>query len=102
MTVRPAADYVVGIVAGAFLGIGWYAFLYATGYFYLLNHPAAPANWLEELTDLTADIKANKDQVTPHQRAEVSDYRRRGQSRIDFIIAENSMAFHAPRGSCPS
>lgn len=56
-----------------------------------LTIPRPRANWLDELIDLTADIKANKDKVTRHQTAEVRDYRRRGQSRIDFIIAENSL-----------
>ena len=52
---------------------------------------------LDALMDLIADIKANKDKVTPEQLATARDYQRRGQFMIDFIMSENSMGFHAPQ-----
>jgi nitrite reductase (cytochrome c-552) len=52
---------------------------------------------LDALMDLIADIKANKDKVTPEQLAQARDCQRRGQFMIDFIMSENSMGFHAPQ-----
>jgi hypothetical protein len=71
VTVRLAgARVVVGILAGTLLGIGSYPFLYAKGYFYLPNHPAARVNWLDAFMDHIAGVKANKEKVMPHPLAE--------------------------------
>ena len=33
------------------------------------------------------------------QLAQARDYQRKGQFRIDFVMSENSMGFHAPQQS---
>jgi cytochrome c nitrite reductase small subunit len=39
-----AVTILLGALAGLFLGLGAYTFLYAKGYSYLTNNPAACAN----------------------------------------------------------
>ena len=49
--------------------------------------------------DLIADLKASQDKVTPEQLAEAPGLPAPRQFMIDFIMSENSMGFHAPRGA---
>ena len=64
---------VLGILLGAFIGVGSYAFIYAKGYSYLLNDPAACANCHSMRTQYDAWIKSShhsaatcNDCHTPH------------------------------------
>ena len=63
----------LGIAVGALLGVGGYAFLYAKGYSYLLNDPAACSNCHSMRTQYDAWIKSShhsaatcNDCHTPH------------------------------------
>jgi len=77
LSVRLSSVYVLlGILAGALLGVGSYAFLYAKGYSYLLNDPAACANCHAMRTQYDAWIKSShhsaatcNDCHTPHNLA---------------------------------
>ncbi len=70
----PAAPMIaLGILAGALLGLGSYAFIYAKGYSYLMNDPAACANCHAMRTQYDAWIKSShhsaatcNDCHTPH------------------------------------
>ncbi len=64
---------VLGVIAGALVGVGSYAFLYARGYSYLLNDPAACSNCHSMRTQYDAWIKSShhsaatcNDCHTPH------------------------------------
>jgi len=70
------AFLILGILAGALVGLGSYAFLYAKGYSYLLNNPAACANCHSMRTQYDAWIKSShhsaatcNDCHTPHNLA---------------------------------
>ena len=55
---------------------------------------------IDALVALIADLKAAKDQNRTDKQIEVArDLQRKAQFRIDFVEAENSMGFHAPRES---
>ncbi len=67
---------VLSVLAGTFFGVGLYAFLYAKGYSYLLNNPAACANCHAMRTQYEAWIKSSHHSVatcndchTPHNLA---------------------------------
>jgi cytochrome c nitrite reductase small subunit len=66
----------LGILAGTLFGLGTYAFVYAKGYSYLLNNPAACANCHAMRTQYDAWIKSShhsaatcNDCHTPHNLA---------------------------------
>jgi len=70
------AFLVLGILGGALVGLGTYSFLYARGYSYLLNDPAACANCHAMRTQYDAWIKSShhsaatcNDCHTPHNLA---------------------------------
>jgi cytochrome c nitrite reductase small subunit len=50
---------VLGVLAGGLLGVGAYAFLYARGYSYLLDNPAACANCHAMRTQYDAWVKSS-------------------------------------------
>jgi cytochrome c nitrite reductase small subunit len=67
------AKIALGMLLGAVLGLGGYAFVYAKGYSYLLNNPAACANCHAMRTQYDAWIKSShhsaaacNDCHTPH------------------------------------
>jgi cytochrome c nitrite reductase small subunit len=76
--VKPATAplLALGILLGALIGVGSYAFIYAKGYSYLLNDPAACANCHAMRTQYDAWIKSShysaatcNDCHTPHNLA---------------------------------
>jgi nitrite reductase (cytochrome c-552) len=50
------------------------------------------------VTDLIDALKIAKDQGTPAARLKAAQtFHRKAQWRLDFVMAENSMGFHAPQ-----
>jgi len=73
---RRTREGVLGILLGAFFGLAGYAFLYARGYSYLLNDPAACANCHAMRTEYDSWMKSShhsaatcNDCHTPHNLA---------------------------------
>jgi len=65
---RTLPTIALGLLAGALFGVGSYAFIYAKGYSYLLNNPAACANCHAMRTQYDAWIKS-----THHSAATCND-----------------------------
>jgi nitrate/TMAO reductase-like tetraheme cytochrome c subunit len=80
------AGIVVGVALGLGFGVASYTFVYAKGWSYLTNDPAACANCHVMQDHYDAWLRWSHRSVA---------FQRRAQFYLDFIEAENSTGFHA-------
>jgi len=86
----PTRSVILGVLFGALIGVGSFAFVYAKGYSYLLNDPAACANCHSMRTQYDAWIKSSH-----HSAATCNDCHTPHNLIGKYAVKANNGFFHS-------